>query len=123
MLMKDYLKEVQGMYILCSGAKRTRETLDQIALSDAEIEFRDELYLCSRQTILQAIWDCKSSKDLMIIGHNFGISDLAEYLLEDYIEMRTCELLVFNFDIDTWQEVSRGVGQLIDRYHPVPTGF
>ncbi|MFZ9029414.1 MAG: SixA phosphatase family protein [Crocinitomicaceae bacterium] len=122
-LMQKHLQGANEVYILCSSAQRTRETLEGIDLTIMDIEFRDDLYLCSRDTLLKAIWECKSDKDLMIIGHNFGISDLAEYLLEDYIEMRTCELLVFNFEIDTWQEVSKGLGDLIDRYRPVPKGF
>lgn len=122
-LMEKYLEGTQDLHILCSSAQRTRETLKGIDLSNMYVEFRDDLYLCSRDTLLKAIWGCKSDKDLMIIGHNFGISDLAEYLLEDYIEMRTCELLVFDFEIDNWQEVSKGLGELTDRYRPVPKGF
>ncbi len=122
-LMKEYLTQIQGLHVLCSSAKRTRETLLGINLSDAEVEFSDELYLCSHEKILQLIWDCEVNKDLMVIGHNFGISDLAEYLLDDSIEMSTCELLVFEFEIDSWQEVSKGLGELTDRYRPVPTDF
>ena len=122
-LMQKHLEGTQEVHILCSSAQRTRETLKGIDLSNMDVEFRDDLYLCSRDTLLKAIWECKSNKDLMIIGHNFGISDLAEYLLEDYIELRTCELLVFDFEIDTWQEVSKGLGVLTDRYRPVPKDF
>lgn len=122
-LMKKHFDQLNDLYILCSSAQRTRETLEGIHLNNSEVEFRDELYLCGRDTLLTAIWECKSDKDLLIIGHNFGISDLAEYLLEDYIEMRTCELLVFDFEIDSWQEVSKGLGELTHRYRPVPKGF
>lgn len=122
-LMQRHLEVTQEVHILCSSAQRTRETLKGIDLSNMDVEFRDDLYLCSRETLLHAIWECQSDKDLMIIGHNFGISDLAEYLLEGYIEMRTCELLVFDFEINTWQEVSKGLGELTDRYRPVPKGF
>ena len=122
-LMQKHLEGTQEVHILCSSAQRTRETLKGIDLSHLDVEFRDDLYLCSRDTLLKAIWGCKSDNDLMVIGHNFGISDLAEYLLEDYIEMRTCELLVFDFDIDTWQEVFKGLGSLTDRYRPVPKDF
>lgn len=121
--MKDHLGETIELHVICSSSHRTRETLQWIDLTDAEVEFRDNLYLCGKETLLRAIWECKSQKNLLVIGHNFGISQLAEYLLEDYIEMKTCELLVFNFDIVSWQQVSRGHGQLIDRYRPVLKNF
>lgn len=122
-MMREHLEGLQGVHVLCSSAQRTRQTLQEIRLNSEEVEFRDELYLCSRDRILQTIWNANTSKDLMVIGHNFGISDLAEYLLEDYIEMRTCELLVFDFEIDSWQEVSKGLGTLVDRYRPVPKDY
>lgn len=122
-LMREHLAGIKNIHVLCSGAKRTRQTLDQIRLLEPEIEFNDELYLCGKDVILQSIWNCPSKKDLMIVGHNYGISDAAEYLLEDYIEMRTCELLVFEFDISSWEEVSRGLGTLVDRYRPLSNGY
>lgn len=122
-MMREHLEGLHGVHVLCSSAQRTRQTLQEIRLNSEEVEFRDELYLCSRDRILQTIWNANTSKDLMVIGHNFGISDLAEYLLEDYIEMRTCELLVFDFEIDSWQEVSKGLGTLVDRYRPVPKDY
>lgn len=122
-LMRDHLAGIKDLYVLCSGAKRTRQTLDLIHLMNPEVEYSDLLYLCSKDTILRHIWNCKTEKDLMIVGHNFGISDVAEYLLEDYIEMRTCELIVINFDIESWQEASIGLGHLSDRYRPVPKSF
>lgn len=122
-MMKEHLSGIKDLHVLCSGAARTRQTLEEIDLKKATVEFRDELYLCSKETILNAIWETKSDKDLMIIGHNYGISDAAGYLLEDYIEMRTCELIVFEFNIESWKEVSMGLGDLVDRYRPVPKHF
>lgn len=122
-MMREHLEGLHGVHVLCSSAERTRQTLQEIRLKSDEVEFRDELYLCSRDCILQTIWNVNTTKDLMVVGHNFGISNLAEYLLEDYVEMRTCELLVFDFEIDSWQEVSKGLGTLVDRYRPVPKGY
>lgn len=122
-LMKEHLRGMKDLHVLCSNAARTRQTLEEIHLKNATVEFRDELYLCGKETILNAIWETKSDKDLMIVGHNYGISDAAGYLLEDYIEMRTCELIVFEFNIESWKEVSMGLGNLVDRYRPVPKHF
>lgn len=71
--------------IVCSGAVRTRQTLEWIqeALGvDAEIVYNDDLYGIQSEELIQkisAIDDAKTS--VLIVGHNPYISDLIRTLL------------------------------------------
>jgi len=71
--------------ILCSTAKRTKET---------------------------------TVKNLLIIGHNDGISSLASYLTEEYVHLKTCELVVLDFHVDEWAALSAGTATIAHRYRP-----
>lgn len=104
----------------CSGAKRTRQTYANVAknLRLDKIVMRDDLYLCSRTKLLEALWGHDGNEDLLIIGHNFGISDLATYLTDVRIELRTGGYICIEFDDFRWAELSRGLGTIADQYRP-----
>lgn len=49
----------------------------------------------------------------LVIGHNPALSSLIEYLTDtDIGHLPTCGICGLDFDIDSWQHVSRGNGQL-----------
>lgn len=104
----------------CSSAKRTRQTYSNVAkhLELSKIVMREDFYLCSRQTLLEAIWERSGNDDLFIIGHNYGISDLATYLTDVRIELRTGGYICIEFTDFRWEEVSRGLGVIADQYRP-----
>ncbi|MCJ8292560.1 MAG: histidine phosphatase family protein [Crocinitomicaceae bacterium] len=104
----------------CSAAKRTRETFSTVTKKIAinKVVMRDDFYLCSREILLDAIWQRSGNTDLLIIGHNFGISDLATYLTDERIELRTSGYVCIDFDDFKWEEVSRGLGTISHQYRP-----
>jgi phosphohistidine phosphatase len=120
--LSQFLKnqDFKNAVILCSSAARTRETLAFLVsnFSEKNIVFDKEFYLCSVQTFLDSLWKQNHSKDIVIIGHNFGISDLANYFLDENFEMRTCEYVSISFPFDSWSETSRATGSLALRYRP-----
>ena len=67
-----------------SSAKRTRQTYEgiQATLDVLPPVFFEDLYLVSHTNILNKIWKHTSGNNLLIVGHNFGISDLAGYFTE-----------------------------------------
>jgi phosphohistidine phosphatase len=70
--------------VLCSPARRTRETLDGIAqaLSDTVVEVEEELYGASALALLDRIQRLPPTTDsVLVIGHNPGFEELAELLL------------------------------------------
>lgn len=104
----------------CSSAIRTKETLSilQSILDLGKIQLLDDLYLSDRETYLKIIWELKHNKDLCFVGHNDGISEFASYLIDKELTMKTGGYLCIEFTGDSWEEVSRGTGQLINDFRP-----
>lgn len=118
---QDLGKVISGglnLNILCSSSQRTRETFENLCKTGtfSSAVYMDNLYLCSQNDLLEIIWKTNDRRDLMIIGHNFGISDLAGYFLDEDVEMRTGEYLLLEFPFDHWKEVSRATATLVHRY-------
>ncbi len=113
-------QDLKNTVVLCSSSARTKETLSFITANFKEENcfFEKDLYLCSVKTFLEILWKMDDGNDLFIVGHNFGISDLANYFLGDEIEMRTAEYLLITFPFENWNETSRATGSLSLRYRP-----
>jgi phosphohistidine phosphatase len=113
--------EIHGLEIWCSTAKRTRQTLTYLtdSLKPSKLEFMDDLYLCEQETFLKKLWDLNRENDLFIIGHNDGLSDLASYFADEMIHLSTCEYICFSFSADSWAELSRGTGSIVNRFRPL----
>lgn len=62
--------------VLCSDAARTRETLDTLALTDARVEHRADLYLAEADTIL-TLARAQTADCLLVVAHNPGIAEAA----------------------------------------------
>lgn len=114
------IKEIKPLLTWCSTAIRTKETLSllQHLNSMGEISLLNDLYLCDREVYLKKIWELNHGKELMIIGHNDGISEFASYLTDETLSMRTSEYYCIELPAKTWDEVSFGTGTVIDHFHP-----
>lgn len=115
----NYLKEKNvACEVWCSDAKRTVETLQVLEEHNKfkSTTFFNEFYLCPKEFFLEKLWTSSSTEDVIIVAHNFGISDLANYFLDDVIEMRTCEYICIEFSTDKRNETSRDAGIIIDRW-------
>ena len=103
--LKTFFKAhpIAPKYILCSSAVRTRQTLAE--LQDfwpmAQIQFLDELYLASKQEILSKICALQTSDDILVVGHNEGLSELAIYLTDKALWLKTCGLVSLAFPFET----------------------
>ena len=118
--MRNYLDKIKGIEtIWCSEASRARQTAE-IALSDSHPKptYYLDLYLASKQSLLHKLWHFDSDKDLLLIGHNFGISDLINYFTDASIQLRTAEYVCIEFDCNSWTESSMGMGTILDQYRP-----
>lgn len=104
-----------------STAKRTQQTYQLISESILHIPATHlvELYLASEKELLAALFGIKHKKNILLIGHNFGISNLAGYFLDREIELRTCEYVHLSFDVQSWEEVSGGLASLVDEFRPL----
>jgi len=114
--------------ILCSPAKRARETLAAMAPrwpGEVKTVFDDRLYAATPQTILSVIRDHgAAARNLMVIGHNPGLHQTAELLiaagdvaLRERLREKfpTAALAVIDFAVDAWSLIHDHSGRL-DRY-------
>ena len=115
-----YLTKLNNTEVWCSDAIRTRETLDSLQKSChfTDVKHFIDLYLCSKDDLLAHLWKRNSFDDLIIVGHNFGISDLLSYFTEERLEMRTSEYYCLDFGELASNETSQGTGTIVDQYRP-----
>jgi phosphohistidine phosphatase len=106
--------------IHCSVSTRTKQTLEIVSsfVHPEKIKFSDQLYLADRESILDLIWSQENNGDLLIIGHNDGLSELASYLTGENIHLKTCGYIAISFDSDSWKEISHGLGSVKTIFRP-----
>lgn len=71
--------------VVCSGAARTRQTLENLGESavDAETLFEDTLYSGKQEAYLAALRGAGEASSLLLIGHNPMVADLISALTGD----------------------------------------
>lgn len=104
----------------CSSAVRTTQTLSILKQSNefGKIVYSPEMYLCDRNVYLKIIWEQKNNKELLFVGHNDGISDLASYFSDQDVILKTSEYICIDFPFDNWKEASVGTGTITARFRP-----
>lgn len=126
-LIARYLekKNMTPDLILCSAARRTRQTLKYLRETiklECEIQFLEELYLISQKGLLHIIKALpKNKQNVLIIGHNPTLHTLSLDLIKtaNPKDLRalsekfpTAGLSVFHFEASTWADVSLQSGTL-----------
>ena len=113
--------QIKGVPVICSSAKRTKQTLELIKnhTSIEKTNYLDSLYLASSKEIEKIIIRQQNTDDeILIIGHNFGISDFAGAAINTDIYLRTCEYLLIEIDINDWVHYLPKKGTAISKYRP-----
>lgn len=121
-LLGNYLQShhIELGKMLCSSAKRTRQTKSIICQHLAEqccVEYRDSLYMASKTDLLAELVS-ETDPIVTIIGHNDGLSDLASYCADEYIGLGTCEFITLTFPFEDWSHIVKGTGTILLRYRP-----
>jgi len=104
----DFLKNENIEQIICSSAIRAFETaniVDQIIKVDLFEDFKT-LYLADLKTIKSVIAEIAVKKNVLFVGHNFGISDLATDLTGKSIQLSTCMLVKTELEVQNWSLIS-----------------
>ncbi len=110
--------------VICSGARRTRETLDGIAEAlpkDARVEYEDAVYGADVAALVAILRRRgQEHKSVLLIGHNPTIHDLAVELAQDGPALAAmagrfpkCALAELEFDVG-WAELARDCARLIN---------
>jgi phosphohistidine phosphatase len=123
-MMSDIYFEKFGTpdLILCSSARRTRQTCEYFMKAtkpDIPVLFENGLYMADATEILEYIREADSTcSDLMLFGHNFGSSQLASSLAADVIEMPTCSFVRLEYSVDSWTGPGTAEGKLLSFERP-----
>jgi phosphohistidine phosphatase len=120
-------QEYQPSLVLCSSARRTRETLDLLL---PHLPVRPELliergiYLASGGQLLVRLQEVDDrTSQLLLIGHNPGIADLAQGLAGSgeraslrrmAAKFPTAALAVCELGLESWCDLAPGSGHLLD---------
>ncbi|MCB1603011.1 MAG: histidine phosphatase family protein [Gammaproteobacteria bacterium] len=104
-------KSIQPQIVLCSTAARAQATaqkvLDQIP-QKYEIQFLKDLYHAYPDEILNIVSKVSDNyQNIMIVGHNPGLTELANDLMGEYHfpNIPTAGLVTFELDIDSWSAI------------------
>jgi phosphohistidine phosphatase len=115
---------IEPELVLCSTARRARETLEGIepALGTAALCLEDDLYAAGAPALLERLRRAPDPvESVMLIGHNPGLHDLALRLArpsplvsELAAKYPTGALATLVFSASTWQALNHGTGELVD---------
>nr|WP_321482542.1 histidine phosphatase family protein [uncultured Cohaesibacter sp.] len=117
--------------ILCSSAQRTKETMAGIIPSltgDVSLRLLDALYEGNNPNYLSLLKEnAKDSKNLMIVGHNTGLQDIAveltgsgdpELIMQMRVKYPTAALAILEFNCGDWNDIAKKSGHLLDFIKP-----
>lgn len=110
--------------VICSSSVRTYSTAlilsKGLQFDIQSMEINPELYLASMEKILRIIASQDDKiKTLYLVGHNPGTTDLFNKLSEDFIDnVPTCGILLIEFPIKSWKEISKTSGKTIRTIFP-----
>lgn len=115
--------------ILCSPARRTRQTLDLMAEDLgldllARTSFIDELYHASVPTLRAVLKRQGERREVLVLGHNPGLEELLDWLLADQRRVsghgkHFPTAAVYVLDLPSgWSELPQGAAQLVAHQRP-----
>jgi phosphohistidine phosphatase len=120
-----YLREhdLRPELVLCSTARRTRETLERmdLALGGRAVRMEPGLYGASAGALLERLRDVPDAVgSVLLIGHNPGLQELALELARPAPAVReleakypTAALAAFAFEGPSWRDLDRGTARLV----------
>ena len=109
--------------ILCSNARRCRQTLDglsSILPSGAEMVFEDDLYRASIEFLEGRFRQIKNKWDtVLIVGHNPGFLDMLNQsslgrTSKETFQFPTCSFCFMSAPVSRWDEFSASLVQFDD---------
>jgi len=115
---KLYELGVSPDLIIASTAIRAKYTAqyiaEQLKFDTEKIEFNEEIYEASLRTLLHVINNLpEETKKVMLVGHNPGLTYLAEFLTKKEIgTIPTCGVVSLEFNVDSWAEISGGLADM-----------
>lgn len=116
--LRDVLKITDNTLVISSSANRAIQTAEIFCpilnLPSDKIQQEKSIYEAYFKDILQVINSVDNSVDtLLIFGHNPGLSDLANYICDSYIDLKTSHVACITLEEDLhFSELSSGTAHL-----------
>ena len=125
-IMGDFLLKmgVEPDKFYVSPARRTKMTAETIAemlkYDKENFIFENNIYEAGTKTLLDVVNNFDDQANtVFLIGHNPGLTMLADYLGDTEIGfMPTSGIVYLTFNIESWKHVSKGTG--LFRWHKSP---
>jgi phosphohistidine phosphatase len=124
--MAEHLRRegISPSLVLCSSARRTRETLERLE-PGGEVRVERELYGASAAELLERLRRVPEATDsVMLIGHNPAVQELAlelaaggDGLADVERKFPTCALAMMRLP-GTWGELRAGAAELVAFVRP-----
>jgi phosphohistidine phosphatase len=121
-LLYGFNERLDGM--VSSPAKRALATSCLFAKTMhfplEKITQHPEIYEASLQDLIDIILSFNDDQQVVaLVGHNPGLTQLSNYLTDHYIDnIPTAGVVKITFDIESWQEIIRGIGSIEYFHYP-----
>lgn len=119
---------IEPELVLCSTARRARETLDRIepALGTSTVHVEDDLYAASAGALLERLRSVPDTvESVMLIGHNPGLQELALEVAHPSPTARelatkypTAALATLEFSASGWRQLNAAAAELVALVRP-----
>jgi phosphohistidine phosphatase len=107
--------------VLCSTARRTRQTVSLLAVPFATVEYEDLLYLADVEQLFARLRDLSADVErVLLVGHNPGMHELAGALCgpdDRLADFPTAALAVVDVS-GPWPALGPGAGRLQSLFVP-----
>ena len=102
-------------YIISSTALRARTTAELAADAggwECELVLDSRLYGGGADTVLSVAASSGQGQRLMLVGHQPTWSILVSILTGERVEVRTATVVVIDFDVGDWAQITAGAGRV-----------
>lgn len=106
-----------------SSAKRTQQTFAgiQTVLEKNNCyqgtAYYEQLYHASQSDLLHFLWNYKSENNILLVGHNNGISDMVSYFTGKNVHLEPADFICLAFDVNDWKEISADLATVVFHRH------
>ncbi|HEY5623981.1 MAG TPA: histidine phosphatase family protein [Gammaproteobacteria bacterium] len=115
-----HARKLRPSLIISSAAVRAMRTAVYLAEAlkypKEFLQSEERLYLASAQQILDIVCSQEDNfSDLMVVGHNPGMTDLVNQLLPGMKlpNLSTCGVVAMDFDTDAWADLASSKASLV----------
>jgi phosphohistidine phosphatase len=104
--------------IVTSPAKRALKTAKMVAgeigYPKKKLVINERVYLADVVELMSVLHEIDNNyKDVFLVGHNPGLTDLVNDLMDESIlNVPTCGVVRATFNIETWKALGKGRGEL-----------